>query len=324
MLRGSTARIAMFVICVVIFFCCTSSAQTMVEPQVAAPSASQTPPATTLPVAPAKLRIGAGDLVEVSVYGVSDFKQEVRVSDGGEISLPLIGGVNIGGSSIEEAQDTIAKAMVQGGYFRDPHVSVLIKDFASQGISIMGEVMHPGVYPTMSTRRLFDLVALSGGFTPKAGRLVTITHRDRPTEPQSIMITVDPAKSPESNVEVQPGDTILVSRAGIVYVVGDVARPGGFVMENNERMTVLEAVALAQGVNRTAALNAARVIRRQTGKPEEVKIELKKIMAAKAQDVELMPDDILFIPGSAAKGAAKRGLDSVVQIATSLAVFGAR
>lgn len=312
-------------LCLFSFF---ALAQTPVEPQVSADEAnraqSSQPTASASPINRDQMKIGPGDLIEVSLYGVADFKQETRVSDSGEMSVPLVGSVNVGGLTIEEAQDRVAKALTDGAFFRDPHVMILIKDFASQGISVLGEVMKPGVYPAMSTRRLYDLISLAGGFGQKAGKLVTITHRDRPSDPEKIMLHNDPAKSMESNVAVYPGDTIVVSRAGIVYVVGDVVRPGGFVMEHSEHMTVLEAVALAQGVNRTAALNAARVIRRTGGHPEEVKIPLKNIMAAKANDVELMPDDILFIPGSAAKSAAKRGMDSVIQIATSLAIFGVR
>ena len=302
-----------------------ANSQTMVEPAVVGKAnvitvaSSQ---AKTDSVGREKLRIGSGDLLEVSIYGVPDFKQEARVNDSGEISLPLAGAVKVGGTTVEDAQEAIAKVLVDGGYFRDPHVSVAIKDFASQGVSVLGEVAKPGVYPVMGTRRLYDLFSLAGGLTNKAGKLVSITHRDRPSAPESVMMSTDPAKSVENNVEVFPGDTIVVSKAGIVYVVGDVQRPGGFVMENNERMTVLEALALAQGTNRTAALNSARILRRTPSGPEEVKIPLKQIMAAKANDMDLQADDILFVPGSAAKNAFSRGIESVFQVATGMAVYG--
>ena len=315
-----------------------ATGQTMVEPQTAAPQKSGASESTTArvpfgsatPVAEPlssdrreKIRIGSGDLVEVSVYGVPDFKQESRVNESGDVNLPLIGSVRIGGATVEESQEAIAKSLVEGGYFRDPHVIVIIKDYASQGISVLGEVTRPGVYPMVGTRRLFDLVSMAGGFTPKAGQLVTITHRDDPQNPAKITMSQDPAKSVENNIEIYPGDTIVVSKAGIVYVVGDVARPGGFVMENNERMTVLQAVALAQGTNHTAALNSARIVRRTAAGPTEVKIPLKEIMAAKATDMDLQPEDILFIPGSAAKRAFTRSMESVFQIATSAAIYGA-
>jgi polysaccharide biosynthesis/export protein len=304
-----------------------SFAQTVVEPVTTTPGGPPKPLAKVTPL-PAetdlsrdKLRIGSGDLLEVSVYGVSDFKQEGRVAESGEITLPLVGTLHLGGLTIDEAQANVSQALVTGGYFRDPHVTVLIKDFASQGISVMGEVEKPGVYPVMSTRRLYDLISLAGGFTPKAGKTVTITHRDDPTKSDSIRLTNDPAKSMASNITVYPGDTIVVSKAGIVYVVGDVVRPGGYIMENGEKMTVLQAIAMAQGVNRTAAVGKARLIRRASGKPEEVSVQLKGIMAAKADDLDLMPEDILFIPGSMARNAMRRGLESALQIATSAAIY---
>ena len=307
-------------------------AQTIIEPQETAPQKSiavaneRIPFGSATPVTVAdrgRLRIGAGDLLEVSIYGVADYRQETRVNESGDVSLPLIGSVRIGGATVEESQDVIAKSLVEGGYFRDPHVSVVIKDFASQGVTVLGEVTKPGVYPMVGKRRLFDLISEAGGFTPKAGKLVTITHRDQPNDLNRVNITQDLTKSTESNVEIDPGDTIAVSKAGIVYVVGDVQRPGGFVMENNEHMTVLQAVALAQGTNHTAALNAARILRRTSAGPTEVKIPLKQMMAAKASDMELDPDDILFIPGSAAKNAFARGMEGIFQIATSAAIYGA-
>jgi polysaccharide biosynthesis/export protein len=307
------------------------AAQTPIEPSVPAGAtpdatkATNNEPIGTITVGKRdQIRIGGGDLIEVSLYGVPDFKQELRVSESGDISLPLVGAVGVAGRTPEEAQVEIAKSLVAGGFFRDPHVSVFIKDYASQGVSVMGEVGRPGVYPMMGSRRLYDLVSAAGGFTPKAGKLVTVTHRDDPNNPDKVILSDDPAKSAQSNVEVMPGDTIVVAKAGIVYVVGDVVRPGGFVMENNERLTVLQAVALAQGVNRTAALNAARIIRRSSAGPSEVKIPLKNILAAKATDLELQPEDILFVPGSAAKGAMRRGMESVIQVATGLALYGAR
>jgi polysaccharide biosynthesis/export protein len=326
MRRSTGVRVVIIVICQFLSVSIYALGQTVVEPQVPVPGQPAPTATVTSESSPnpsrEKIRIGAGDLLAVSVYGVTDYNQETRVGDSGEIMLPLVGTLNVGGLTVDAAQHTIAKALVSGGYFRDPHVTVMIKDYSSQGISVMGEVTRPGVYPTMSTKRLFDVVSLAGGFTAKAGRLVTITHRDAPDQPVSVMVTNDPAKSLQSNVEVYPGDTIVVSKAGIVYVVGDVVRPGGFVMENGEKMTVLQALAMAQGINRTAAVGSARLIRRSSGKPEEIKLPLKKILSAKGEDMELLAEDILFIPGSLAKNALRRGMESAIQIATSVAVYG--
>jgi len=112
-----------------------------------------------------------------------------------------------------------------------------------------------------------------------------------------------------------------VSKAGVVYVVGDVRQPGGFVMENDKNLTVLQALALAQGLGPNPALNSAKVIRKTLDGPKDVPLPLKKILAAKAPDLQLLPDDILFIPGSAGMGAAKRGAEAIVQMATGVAVW---
>jgi len=126
--------------------------------------------------------------------------------------------------------------------------------------------------------------------------------------------------SPTSNPQVFPGDTVVVSKAGIVYVVGDVKQPAGIVMENS-RMTVLQAIAMAQGTNPTAKLNSSKVIRKTPDGPKEIPIRLKNILGAKATDLVLQPDDILFIPSSAAKSAARRSIEAVVQTATGIAIY---
>jgi len=270
----------------------------------------------------AAIKISPGDLLIVTLDGVSDYKPEVRVSEDGVISLPLIGEVAVGGTTIEHSEHEIAQKMSDGNYFRDPHVSVFVKEYASIGISVLGEVARPGVYPSLGVRRLYDVISAAGGFSARAGKTVTITHRDLPQKPITVTIDADPAKSVSSNVEVQPGDTIMVSKAGLVYVVGDVGRAGGFIMDNNERITVLQVLAMAQGVNRSAAMGSARTIRRTPQGPTEVQVPLKKMMAAKANDMEMQPEDILFIPGSAAKNVVKRSMESVMQVATGLAIYG--
>jgi polysaccharide export outer membrane protein len=268
------------------------------------------------------LRLGTGDLVEVRVYGVPDLAQEMRVSSSGEVSLALIGRVKIGGLATEEAQALIEKRYIEGNFLKAPHVSLNIKEFATQGISVMGEVNKPGVYPAIGARRLFDLISAAGGTTKTAGRMVSITRRDKPQEPISIEFPADLAQSMASNVDVYPGDTIVVGKAGVVYVAGAVARPGGFVMESNQQLTVLQAIALAGGTAPAAKLNSARLIRKAGDAPREVPIELAKILASKSPDLPLQAEDVLFVPVSGAKSATRRGLESILQITTGLAIYG--
>ena len=264
--------------------------------------------------------IGGGDLLRVRVFGVSDFDEETRVSAQGEISLPLVGQVRVAGLTTEQAQKVITLRLIDGNFILHPQVLVLEKEYATQGVSVMGEVAKPGIYPLLGTHTIFDVLSMAGGPTDKSGPIVTITHRDVPNDPVEVKLT-EVGKNTDSRGAVWPGDSVLVSRAGVVYVVGDVRNPSGLVIANGSEMTVLKAIAIAGGMNPTAAVNRAKLIRRTPTGPEERPIALKKIFAAKAPDLKLQAEDILFVPSSAAKGAGKRGLEAVLQAATGVAIY---
>src|SRR5467141_4984218 len=169
---------------------------------------------------PPDLLIGAGDLLEVSLYGMPDFKTDVRVNSGGEISLPMLGAVAVSGLSVEQAQLLIEHKLSEKGLFNDPHVTVFVKEYATQGISVLGEVQKPGIYPLLGERKLYDAISAAGGTTPKAGRYAMVTRRGDPQHPLQVPLLTG-ADSMKNNVNVEPGDTIVVSKAGVVYVVGD-------------------------------------------------------------------------------------------------------
>jgi len=186
----------------------------------------------------------------------------------------------------------------------------------------VGEVNRPGTYPAIGERRLFDLISAAGGFTEKAGRVVTIEHHGDPGQKVELQLSSNNlTEDTQENVDVYPGDLIIVSRAGIVYVVGDVQRPAGFLVSEDNALSVLKALALAGGGTRTAALNKARVLRQTPNGVQEIPVSLKKILYAKAPDVALVKGDILFIPGSAAKAAAYRTAEAAVALSTTLAVI---
>lgn len=288
---------------------------------VGAPSVPQAmPDAVSNSGSARELMIGAGDLLEVSLYGMPDFKTDVRVSSGGEISLPMLGTVAVRGVSVEQAATLIERNLTQKGIFNDPHITVFVKEYATQGISVLGEVQKPGIYPLLGERKLYDAISAAGGTSLKAGRYAMVTRRDDPQHPLQVPLLTG-ADSMKNNVTVEPGDTIVVSKAGIVYVVGDVRQPGGFVMENGNDITVLKAIALAQGTNPNAALDSARIIRKTPEGPQDVPLSLKKIMAAKSSDPQLQPDDVVFVPGSAGKSAAKKGAETILQMATGIAIW---
>ncbi len=274
--------------------------------------------ATTLPKdqSGTGLRIGPGDLLDITVFGVPELTQRARVTNGGDIYLPLVAYVHVASLTVDEAQALLESRLQEGNYLKSPHVTVFVAEYAS-GVSVLGEVARPGIYPALGSRRLYDMIAAAGGLQPTAGRVVTIARRDHPGQPLSVAISNDPAASAAANIEIQQGDTIYVTKAGVVYVVGEVGHPTGLVLELNQNMTVLRAIALASGPTHNASLDQTRLIRNTPQGPVVTIVPLKKIFAAKADDVPMQADDVLFIPSSAGK-AAWHGVQSALGMATGM------
>jgi polysaccharide export outer membrane protein len=289
-------------------------------PQPAPANQTASPQSPRL-LANSNVKLGIGDLIEVSVFGVPDLATKARISGSGDVYLPLIDYVHIADLTTDEAQELIQKRLEDGGFVRGPHVSIFVSESASQAITVMGEVARPGPYPVIGERRLFDIISAAGGLTDRAGRKVTIEHRGNPGQKVELVFSLNLADDDQSNVDVLPGDTIIVSRAGIVYIVGDVAHPTGFRIEDNS-LSVLKALALAGGQTRTSALSKARILRETPNGVQEIPVNLKKVLYAKAPDLPMVKGDILFIPGSAAKSAAYRTADAAMSLATTVAVIG--
>jgi polysaccharide export outer membrane protein len=249
--------------------------------------------------------IGAGDLLEMSVFDTPELSGKLRVSNSGDVLLPLVGSVHVGGMKCEEIQNLIRKKFMDGGYLKDPQVTVFVAEYATQGVSVLGEVKNPGIYPAFGSHHLLDYISQAQGLTPLAGTNVTITHSGQSDQAQRVKLTAGATPKAENNPEVLPGDTIYVERTGIVYVVGDVAHPGGFPMDHDAQLTVLQAVALAQGTNPTAAKGKVQLIRTTAQGRQQIPLNLNKMLSAKTTDLALQDNDILFIPSSASKTALK-------------------
>jgi polysaccharide export outer membrane protein len=248
------------------------------------------------------LRIGLGDELDITVFGLPELSQHVRIEGSGDVSLPLVGNLHLAGLSSYEAQTLIEKLLADGHFVNSPHVSVYVKEYTTEEISVIGEVSRPGVYTALSAHRLLDLIQTAGGLTDKAGSTVTVSHRDDPSSPLTLTLSNDAVKMAENNIELLPGDNIVVSKAGIVYVLGEVNRPGGFVIEGN-KITASQVVAMAAGPTHLASLNHTQILRRTPEGLKNIPMPLQKILQAKVQDVSLQADDIIFVPESKAKGA---------------------
>ena len=259
--------------------------------------------------------IGPGDEVEVTVYGTPDLSKRTRVSDDGNISIPLIGSVRVGGLSSSEAEGAIEAQLRQNNILNDPQVSVYVKEYMSSGISVVGEVAKPGVYSVFGPHRLSDVVRAAGGLSEKASSSVTISHRGDEENPVTVELSKDPAKMVRSDVELHPGDTVFAAKAPMVYVLGEVNKPGGYILNSADAATVLRVIAAAAGPTRSASVGRTRMLRRTPTGWQELPVQLKAILQGKTADIPVSDADIIFVPSSRMK--------NIVALATVIATSAA-
>jgi len=277
----------------------------------------QTPAIDTSPGG--ALLLDVGDVVEIRVFDTPELSGKFRVDSHGNISLPVGGAIAVKGFAAEQVQTAIEERFRQREILRDPHVEVFVLDYATQRVTVMGEVKMPGVYPLGGKRGVLDLISVAGGPTSSASKTALLTRKNASGQ----VIPVDLGSAPDNlpQPQVEPGDRIVVTRAGIVYVVGDVGRPGGYLMEHRNNLTVLQALALAQGLNKTARQDAKLIRSTPTGRTT-TDVPLKKVFANQAADPELQNDDILYVPVSSAKQWTEKGLTSVLQMAVGVVIYG--
>lgn len=298
--------------------------------------------------------IGSGDLVRIEVFDVPELSREFRVSDSGYISLPLLPvRVRAGGLTAFQLEEKLAELLQGNGLVSHPQVTVFLKEQHSQPITVIGAVRHPMVYQAIRPTTLLEVVSEAGGIADDAGSVVLITRRvsqdpapaatnenaSLPTtgsetpaaDSQTITVGLRDlldSGDPKFNLPLFGGDIVRVPRAGIVYIVGAVERPGGFTLQNDgEQMSILRAIALAQGMKPSAKPNEAVIIRKDvaTGKKTEMEVNLNKIMQRRAEDVRLVANDILFIPDSTGKRALRRAGEVALGLTTGIVILrGAR
>lgn len=271
----------------------------------------------------AEYRVGPGDTLEVAVFEVEELGRSATISADGRIRLPLIGPVEVGGKTPQEIEGEIS-SLYADGYLNDPQVTVSVVDFRSQPVSVLGAVREPGVYQLLGRRRLSDVLALAGGLSEEVGGTIRIS-RNAAGEQREIEVSVSNLLSlhpaPEDDPYVEPHDSIQISKAGVVYVLGAVGKPGGFPIREQEPMTALRAISLAEGTEGVAARKRARIIRRRDGEEQEMPIRLDRILAGKALDPELEPNDIVYLPDSKLKKSLNRGSEAIIQMATGLVIW---
>jgi polysaccharide export outer membrane protein len=266
--------------------------------------------------------IAPGDLVQVSVFGHPELSQQVRVANDGTAQLSLLGEVALAGWTEPDAATLIAGQLRDGNILPHPRVNVTISESATQNVSVIGEVQHPGVYPVAGSRPLLDVLSLAGGLTNTAASHIKIKRHSAPE--QAVEVTFnDSGEDALSSIDarVQAGDSVIVPRAGIVYVLGDVARPGGFVMRDGGRITLLQVMAEAGGPLPTAAAGHLTVLHKSNGNYAVSKtLDLGRIARGHDRNVELNESDIVFVPNNRLKSAL-RSSGSIVQSAATAAIY---
>ena len=295
-------------------------------------------------VRPVESVIGSGDLLHIDVFDVPELSRDVRVSDTGDISYPLIPGkITVAGLTSFQLESKIEGLLLANGLVSHPQVSVFVKEQNSQPVTVVGAVGHPMVYQVLRPTTLLEVLTAAGGVSDNAGNVVIVTrpqHDDgTKTEPASATVNGKPAEqritiplqnlleSGDSvfNIQIYGGDTVTVPPAGIIYVLGSgVASPGEYVLQDRgEQVTVLKALALAHGMTAFAKANSAVIMRTnpQTGQRDTIPVHLKQIENRKEDDVPMKSNDILYVPDSAGKKALARGGEAAIGVGTGIAIY---
>jgi polysaccharide biosynthesis/export protein len=264
------------------------------------------------------LRIGPRDELEITIFAASDLSAHGRVDNDGNIFIPLLGSVHVAGMTSAEAGQAIAEKLQQDHVLNHPQVSVFVKEYTNGEISVSGEVNKPGVYSALGPHRLLDILQTAGGLSEKAGNSLTISHRGA-ADVTTIELSPDPAVMEQRNIELEPGDTVVVAKAGIVYVLGEVYRPGGYISNSRGGFTVLQVMAAAGGPTRVASEGKTIMMRRSANGLQGIPVPLGKMLRGKQSDVAVLPDDILYVPSSKVKEALSLG--AIIPMASQAAIY---
>ena len=289
--------------------CCSPVFAQFAGPALGAPAqASQVPSVTADPLllnaVAQDIQIHPGDVLSVRILGQTDYAPPLRVSVDGMIQLPLIGSVRVGGLTVERTQQLITDRLISAGMFINPQVTVQLAESSGQFVTVSGE-MH-ALVPVNGDRRLFEILAAAGSLPNTASHIITIL-RPGLDKPIVVDLGTDPARAQAANIRILPRDTILISRVGVVYVLGAFKLQGQIPLIQNSPLTLMQATALSQGIGYEGRFDDLRIIRTDGLERKMIKVDISKIQKGLEPDPILQADDIVFLPSNQLKAAIKSG-----------------
>ena len=259
----------------------------------------------------------------------------VRVDGEGDIQVPLVGRVHVGGMTVQQSEQELDKHL--STYIRHPQVAIDVKEMRSQPASILGAVNSPGVHQVEGHKTLLEMISMAGGTRADAGYSIRITRQiewgciplpgatldasSRFSIAQVNLQDIIEAKTPEENIQIFPHDVVSVPKAELVYVTGAVKKSGGFILGEHQSMSVLQAISMAEGLGSAPDTKHAKIVRTTADNREEIPVDLKKILQGKAKDVAMQGNDILFVPDNTGKRVALRIMEAAIQTGTGLAIY---
>ncbi len=263
--------------------------------------------------------IGPQDLLNIAFLEAAELTRDVRVAPDGTISLPYLAErVQLTGLSLNQAEELLKRKYQEAGILNQPNISITLKELVSKPVTVMGAVRSPGVFQIGATLPLMRVITQAGGLGEDAGPMIQVMRAGATSQDQVVQVRIDDLRMGrlQANIPIYGGDTVNVLPAGTIFVVGAVNRPGRHALRgDNDQLTVLRVLALAEDLKRSAKPEAAVILRKDaSGTTREIPVDLKKILQRKAPDVAVVANDVLFVPDSLGKRAAARGGEAAMQV----------
>ncbi len=282
--------------------------------------------------------LGPDDQLKIWSLGVEEITDKpIRIDPSGDLDLPVVGKIRAAGLTVEQLKQDLIRRFSRS--VRTPQVSVEIVDFGSQTVSVMGAVVHPGIHQLRGRKTLIEVLSLAGGLRPDAGSTIHVSREisrgpiplpsATPTASGDFTVADVSVKelltglSPSSNFLILSRDVVTVPLTESVFVLGAVRKPGEVMLKDRTTISVLQALASAEGFGPTPAPQNAKIVRLATDRAErtEIPVDLKKIQAGQAEDVAMRARDILVVPPSGPKKAGARAMEAAIQAATGIAIW---